>query len=270
MCFLLTAHLIFMCLNFHDNGSALSYKTVGVHFIFQSVIIILSISQFNLIKGDNHINLVNKELRYLQMEMQYTYDYYMLANEKYEDISQIRHDINNQIKTIKQLMSDPRSSDEVRKLIEQLENRMSTIKSAHFCENPIVNSVLTAMVQKADSEHIETNILVKNCTELPFENYDICSLFANLCDNAVEACRRIPESSQRFIGIRSSLKGNYFVLKTQNSFCEELKYENKIPKTGKTETGHGYGLKIIKTLQKSIMVNAVLILITEFLRLLWL
>lgn len=252
MCLLIMAHFGFMCLSMADKKTNLNYITVSMHSVFQGIIIVLSIAQFYSIKRGNQFLLADEELKRLRLEMQHTYDYYMLANEKYDDISKLRHDINNQINTVKMLIADGVDKAEAEKIIEQLQSRLSEIRAVEFCGNPIINAVLTAKSHEAGAGGIETDFLLRGCENLPFDNYDICSLFANLCDNAIEACKKFENSKHRFIEIRSGIKENYFILKVRNSSVKsEIKYVNRLFRTSKkNEAGHGYGLKIINSIVK--------------------
>ena len=101
-----------------------------------------------------------------------------------------------------------------------VEEQLAAAKTVHFCQNPIINSVLTVKMNIVKANGIETDILLNDCENLPFDNYDICSLFANLYDNAVEACQKIEENKERRITMRSSIKNDYFVLKIVNTCIE--------------------------------------------------
>lgn len=251
ICLMIIAHLIFMCLSISDKKFVINHLTVIMHLVFQGIIIILSIAQFYSIKKSNNFLLAEEELKHLRSEIQHTYDYYMLANEKYDYVSKLRHDINNQINTVKMLISEGTGNSEVEEIIEQLQGKLSEIRTVQFCANPIINAVLTTKSNEASIDKIETDFLLKDCEELPFDNYDICSLFANLCDNAIEACHNLESSEHRFIEIKSGIKGNYFILKVRNSTIKSaVNVTDRFLKTSKNESGHGYGLKIVGSIVK--------------------
>lgn len=251
MCLMIVAHLIFMCLSLSDKKFVINHLTVIMHLVFQGIIIILSIAQFYSIKKSNQFLLAEEELKHLRSEIQHTYDYYMLANEKYDDVSKLRHDINNQINTVKMLISEGAGNSEAEEIIEQLQSKLSEIRAIQFCANPIINAVLTTKCHEAGIEKIETDFLLRDCEELPFDNYDVCSLFANLCDNAIEACRNLESSEHRFIEIKSGIKENYFILKVRNSTIKsEVNFTDCFFTTSKNESGHGYGLKIVSSIVK--------------------
>ena len=45
---------------------------------------------------------------------------------------------------------------------------------------------------------------------LPFDNIDLCSLFANLLDNAIEACEKVPDSQSRLLELRTRCSKGFF------------------------------------------------------------
>ncbi len=190
-------------------------------------------------------------LRNLETEMEHNYQYYMLADEKFTEVSKLRHDILNQIQTVQYLIQTGKNEQEAREIMQRIEEQLAAAKTVHFCQNPIINSVLTVKMNTVQASGIETDILLGDCGDLPFDNYDICSLFANLYDNAVEACQKLAEGKERFIEMRSGIQNDFFVLKIRNS-CEpmpELK-NGEMPKSDKGSDAHGYGTKIIENIAK--------------------
>ncbi len=190
-------------------------------------------------------------LRNLETEMEHNYQYYMLADEKFTEVSKLRHDILNQIQTVQYLLRNGENEQEAREIMQRIEEELAAAKTVHFCQNPIINSVLTVKMNTVQASGIETDILLSDCGDLPFDNYDICSLFANLYDNAVEACQKLEEGKERFIEMRSGIQNDFFVLKLRNSCAPVTGMKNgEMPKSDKGLDGHGYGTKIIENIAK--------------------
>ena len=190
-------------------------------------------------------------LRNLETEMEHNYQYYTLADEKFTEVSKLRHDILNQIQTVQYLLRNGENEQEAREIMQRIEEQLAAAKTVHLCQNPIINSVLTVKMNTVQASGIETDILLSDCGDLPFDNYDICSLFANLYDNAVEACQKLEEGKDRFIEMRSGIQNDFFVLKLRNSCgaMPEMKNGEK-PRSDKGSDGHGYGTKIIENIAK--------------------
>ncbi len=190
-------------------------------------------------------------LRNLETEMEHNYQYYTLADEKFTEVSKLRHDILNQIQTVQYLLKTGKNEREAREIMQRIEEQLAAAKTVHFCQNPIINSVLTIKMNTVQASGIETDILLSDCGDLPFDNYDICSLFANLYDNAVEACQKLEAGKERFIEMRSGIQNDFFVLKLRNSCAEQTEMKNgDLPKSDKGSDAHGYGTKIIESIAK--------------------
>ncbi len=237
-------HLVFTYAYFYKRGDSLDLQTVITHLFYQSTMLILIIAQFFALKRSHELKKSEENLNRLQTEIQHTYEYCMLADRKFSDISKLRHDIHNQIQTIRQLIAVERNNKEAEIMINQLQEKLESMRNVHFCSHPIINSVLTPKAFYANDMGISSDIILNDCDNLPFDNYDICSLFANLFDNAVDACMKISDEKKRFIEVRSCKKAKYFVIKVVNSCIAN----NDFQKSSKNDKGHGYGIEIIRSI----------------------
>jgi sensor histidine kinase regulating citrate/malate metabolism len=76
---------------------------------------------------------------------------------------------------------------------------------------------------------------------------DICSIFGNALDNAIESELKIPNKEKRLIHVTVSQQRNFLMIRFENYFEGDLKYREGILATTKKEQGfHGYGIKSIK------------------------
>lgn len=242
-------HLISLIVYYSDNSVIENPNNNFIQFVYQSLLMILIFVQyFNMLRSQKLME-AEENLRHLESEMKHTYDYYMLADEKFSEISKLRHDMQNQMQTVKYLIADGKNTGEAQEIMEQIQQRLSASKAVQFCQNPIINSVMNVKLNEISGSDVETDIVLKDCDNLTFDNYDICSLFANLFDNAFEACQRMESTEKRFIEMKSGVHGEYFILKVQNS-CTDTHPKGKPLKSSKPEPNHGYGTKIIDTIAK--------------------
>lgn len=239
-------HLVFMCAYMSYVRERLDVQTVFIHLVYQSIMISLIIIQFYALKRSHELLKAEEMMEQIQSEIQHTYQYCMLADEKFHEISKLRHDVNNQVQAIKHLIF-AEQNEEAEKLLDQLHNKLENLQNGHLCNNPVLNAVLMPKSYEANNEGIETEIILNDCDNLPFEQYDLCSLFSNLFDNAIEACKKMGDNEHKFIEIKSKNSGCYFVVKIVNS-CEEIVDTKKTFSLTKRKKGHGYGMQIIKSI----------------------
>lgn len=78
---------------------------------------------------------------------------------------------------------------------------------------------------------------------------DVCSIFSNMIDNAIEACIKIKDKdTNRFIKIKGTMVNGFFVIKCENSKINDIKFKyNNIKTDKKNSYLHGIGVKSIKS-----------------------
>ena len=76
---------------------------------------------------------------------------------------------------------------------------------------------------------------------------DICSIFGNALDNAIECELKIPDKEKRLIHVSVSKQKNFLLLRFENYYDTELNYQDGAFITTKRDKEfHGYGLKSIR------------------------
>ena len=76
---------------------------------------------------------------------------------------------------------------------------------------------------------------------------DICTIFGNALDNAIEYELQIPDKEKRIIHLTVSKKNSFIIILVEN-YCEEkvLKEGEELTTTKGNKQYHGYGIKSIK------------------------
>lgn len=76
---------------------------------------------------------------------------------------------------------------------------------------------------------------------------DICSIFGNALDNAIEAVLLIEDPAKRIIHMTVTEKNSFVLIMIVNTCLNELKVEGGMPATTKKDRSqHGYGMRSIK------------------------
>lgn len=76
---------------------------------------------------------------------------------------------------------------------------------------------------------------------------DICALFGNAVENAIEAVSKLERRSERFISFQARESRGMLVITIENCYAGDLELDDGLPKTTKDATDyHGYGLKSIR------------------------
>ncbi len=76
---------------------------------------------------------------------------------------------------------------------------------------------------------------------------DICSLFGNAIENAIEAVSQLENPEDRIISFQVREQKGLLLITVDNYFAGDLKMENGLPKSTKSNDGsHGFGVKSIR------------------------
>ena len=89
--------------------------------------------------------------------------------------------------------------------------------SGFQCSNQILSIIMSQKIMVAESEDIKVNTEVEDIMFDFISDIDITAIFANLWDNAIEACRKV-ELSERFINIIIGRVNDFVVINFENVF----------------------------------------------------
>lgn len=170
---------------------------------------------------------------------------YLKMNEQTNlQIRKIRHDINNHIINIKNILSD-RDDDKINEyingIIEDLDDSPITIRSG----NAIADIVLNQKLNEARKNNIDIAISAVIPPDTSINPADLSSILFNSIDNAMEASLKIDDIDKRKIKINIHPKKDYLYFEIINNVRENHEFQKGITlKENKEE--HGYGLIILE------------------------
>lgn len=181
------------------------------------------------------------ELRMLS----YQKSYYEEIEKNQQTVRKLRHDMKNHLNIIGMLIADEKTPEAKNYLTELNQEFAVTAKS--YCSNEVVNAVLNSKEQSAAEAQICCEFQIDLAEDPQMEDIDLCALLSNTLDNAIEACRKIPEASERFLSVKARCQKGFFSYKVVNSKANEVTEENGCFITSKKDAGlHGIGLKNVK------------------------
>ena len=150
--------------------------------------------------------------------------YYVVMEEQHFAIRRLKHDLANHLAVAVTLPEAQREA-----YIKSLMEDSAFSRSLRYCADPVVNAVLTVKEEQMKRFSVRLEVQIDILQELPFEKTDICALFSNALDNAVEACRRLPEA-QRYVRVKSRARKGLFCLEVTNPV--EVVENRQSPQTG--------------------------------------
>lgn len=188
---------------------------------------------------ENELNLI-KQLQKMQLEN------YKETERKYRESRAIIHDIKKHLDVIDELReSDKEKANEYRKHIDM---QMEKIFCGYHCSNRIMGIILSQKMSKAKSDGIKVDVFVDDINIDFIDDLDITAIFANLWDNAIEACAKV--ENNKYIKFSLSRYNGFLLIDLENSFDGIYKKsENKFVSTKKQHNGVGI-LSILTSVEK--------------------
>ena len=169
--------------------------------------------------------------------------YYESMEQQHFEIRRMRHDMANYLQTLS-VLPEKEKEEYIRNLLDNT----TAIRNLHYCGDSTVNAVLTVKATAMEELGIRFSYKIDIPTELLWSKTDICTLFANALDNAIEACRQLP-GEMRLITLESRMQKGMFVLSVKNPIAKDAmliqdkKQKGLFVTTKADEKNHGIGLK---------------------------
>lgn len=171
------------------------------------------------------------------------YSKYVAYKENYDLIQQKLHDLKHQVYIIKTEENNDTRNEQIDVIIEELNNMSANIDTG--------NIVLDTILTSKNIYCIEQKIVFSCIADGKLLNFldvaDICSIFGNAFDNAIENVVNEKSLERRLINLRIIEKQQFVLIRFENYCTEELCFEDGLPiTTKKDKQNHGYGLKSIR------------------------
>ncbi|WP_270940171.1 ATP-binding protein [Romboutsia lituseburensis] len=215
-----------------------------IEFTKNSVIIAIIFCNIFLIFIINNIIKKMKdesEMKSLNDKLDMQYNHYLSIQESQMKVRQLYHDINNHMACIKELQNE-----DVNEYIDSINDQLKEYKNTFTTNNMILDIILNEKnsVCKKNNTDLTCDINFSKCSFI--EMIDISSIFSNIIDNAIQACKKVEDN--RYISIRGTVVKSYYVIRCENSKNNKIKLnDKKIVTTKKDKFLHGIGLKSVKS-----------------------
>lgn len=158
----------------------------------------------------------------------------------------LHHDMKNHLLVIQEMA---RKDGDMR-VIEYTKSLMPCFSDyEHWVQtgNELLDGLLNEKVHEAETEQINVTIAMDFRSISYINDVDLCTIFGNAVDNAIEACKKVHPPEKRFLNIKSSQAAGSLFVSIQNCYAEQLHFQSGIPLTTKAQPlMHGFGLPNIR------------------------
>lgn len=215
-----------------------------VSIIGLAIINMLSFYMISYISKENE-----KRIKYYLLEMQMENqknDIEELQNQ-YSEISKIRHDYKNYLLCGLTLIKEKNIKEAEKYFSDILDEKLDSGIAYVHTTNNAVNAIINAKLNKCKKLGITTHYEIVD--KIDIDDIDISMLFANLFDNAIEACAGNPQKSSIYLNV--SYEKAYLNIILKNTIEKSVLSPNpKLITTKMDKTKHGYGLITVDDIVK--------------------
>lgn len=193
------------------------------------------------IRKDSRL-LAQKDMVQNNLEIQYKY--YMNIKENQDKVRQLHHDMKNHIICMRKLNQNGYDNENY---IESIDKNIKKYENTFDTGNVLLDIILSEKKQICDNKNIKFMSRI-NFTKCEFiDSEDICSIFSNILDNAIEACNKM-NGNNKFISVEGKIVEKFFILKVENSKVNKINIKNNNLITDKNNRfSHGIGVSSIKS-----------------------
>ncbi len=195
-------------------------------------------------QNDKMRELLEQEKRMGEMQMHY----YQQLLEKEEETKKFRHDINNHLLCVKNMMQQGNASSAM-EYLKQLYGEISLIRSmVYHTGNELMDIIVNEKLTDLPKD-IKVTILGQVGKIEGIEDKDLCTIMANLLDNAKEAVERM-EGGHKKIEIRFKSGSRWTEIVVGNSIAEKVEESQLSHSSKKNPDQHGIGLHNVRNTVK--------------------
>lgn len=190
------------------------------------------ICEMNAQREINSVNAVLKE----------QYDKYRSYQSGMDMINIKYHDLKHQIAGLRAEMTDEKREEWIRKMEEELEDYRPEIQTG----NTVLDTIIAGKMTECRNHKIKLTCVADGTLLDSIHVADICTIFGNAIDNAIEAVSMIRDEQKRLIHMSVSAEKNFTLIQLSN-YCEDYpEIVNDLPVTTKKDKkNHGFGVKSI-------------------------
>lgn len=188
------------------------------------------------------------DLEAMRNILQSQYTLYRKSSESIDIVNRKYHDLKHQIAVLRA----EEDSEKRMAFLDEMESEIKVYEAQNKTGNSVVDTILTGKSITCQKHNIELTCVVDGKLLNFMHVMDICTILGNALDNAIECEIQIEEQEKRLIHVEVLSKKDFIVLRFENYFEGNLKFEDSLPTTTKANKQyHGYGIKSIKyTAQK--------------------
>lgn len=220
---------------------------IALSSVFFAISIILMIIVVHFYYQQQH---ERESLKFVEMRNELLETNYNSLKELYEANSKLFHDFKNHIRVIGRLV-DENNMEELRKYVADFELKDRQGNTTVWTEDTVVNFILNNKISLGQQMGIQVNAYIDFPLKTNIKSNDMTTILANLFDNAIEACNRIPNGEEKKIDVTIRRINEMLIVKFENTcYQEPMRKDDSYISLKINKHFHGWGLKSVESTVK--------------------
>lgn len=212
-----------------------SYSEIVAFFASVSILYILIM----VVQGLSFRGFISAEKE--KAEKRYLDD----INDKYEQIHILKHDMNNHLSAVLFLL-DEGKADEAKAYIRELTGEAARASDIKKTGMKALDLLLSNKAALALSKDIDLKMqLDDEYSRVSISEYEMCSVFVNIIDNATEAVEKLEKEKRRIV-LRTGRQMDMIGISCENPYENAFGEDGSYISTKADSKNHGFGLKQIR------------------------
>lgn len=218
----------------------LNYSLTGFWLItVLGLALFIFVTYFMIVRQEENNRLTIETMRSNLLE-----EKYKAIQEIYSSNAKLYHDMNNHLDVLYQLL-DNESLEKAKEYIKEIGQPIKKLSKTVWTGEEVVDAVIKSKVEVMKEKEIDFEINADFPENTNIAQHDICTILANLLDNAIEATYKLEKDRRVSLALRSI--NQFLILKITNTCIRNDGKSNIIPETTKENKKiHGWGLPSVK------------------------
>lgn len=212
-----------------------------------SVIVLFLINFITFVLYNSLLEMYRNKIKNVitNQEREYYYKQCLIMQKAVEDTQSFRHDFNNHMSLLDELISKGEVSSAEKYISNLIEEHQKYTSIYSSTGNIPIDSILNYKLNSLPDKNIDMNLEINIPAELSVEIMDISTILTNLLDNATSALNNVDRNKK--LNIKIIYRKGMLVISIANSYNGTVIYENdEIITTKENKDRHGKGLSNIR------------------------
>ena len=195
---------------------------------------------YNLLKATGENDALKSQVAALQRQAD-------AVSRNEEKIRVCRHDMRFTVQVTASMLERGDVAGALKYLGES-DARLIDTSLVHYCDNAVLDALIAYYAEMAREQGVSITAHMDLGDELPADEMELSTVFANALENAIRACGKLPAGADRHIKL-TAVSTPHFCVEIANTYTGDVAFDEEgFPMT--QEPGHGLGTRSIAAFMK--------------------